>query len=92
MEKMKVSSGAPDLDKVMTNMFNREYFKYVASKHIFCPRCNQILDYKTVVIIDVTKKDKAVGQAVACTHCFVSEKVNDTAKKLGVEIEITKYN
>ena len=69
---------------------NKELLKYAAGLNIFCPNCGNILDWKTVVLIDAFKGSKHLGQKTGCTKCFKPEGIPSLEAK-GLKIEITKY-
>ena len=69
---------------------NRELLKYAAGLHIFCPNCKEVLDWKTVVLIDVSKEGKHICQQTACIKCFKPDGIPSLEAK-GLKIEITKY-
>jgi len=81
----------------LTTAFNSimdvQLLKYVAGLHIFCPQCEHILDYKTVVILDVWNKHQTQyhGQQVCCTKCAKLERVPTVEKKKELKIFIKKW-
>jgi hypothetical protein len=84
-------------DKMMEPLkahLNKELLKYTAGLYMFCPICNTVLDWKTVVIIDVWNAHgtKHHGQKVGCTKCFHPEAVAKTEAKNNIKLEITQYH
>jgi predicted RNA-binding Zn-ribbon protein involved in translation (DUF1610 family) len=69
---------------------NRELLKYAAGTHMFCPNCGNVLDWKTVVLIDAFRDGKHLGQKTGCTNCFKPSGIPSLEAK-GLKIEITKY-
>lgn len=87
---MKKSNSVTD---ALRGHVNRELLKYTAGLHIDCPNCHRILDYKTVVIIEVWTIDKTrnIGTKVGCTNCFKPDGIRQVEKSQGVKLEIIKY-
>ena len=81
--------------KEITDMFkeqiNGSLLKYVAGHYIFCPVCKNLLDWKTVVILEVSKDGKYVGQKVGCTNCFKPEGITELEAK-GITLEVTQWH
>ena len=57
-----------------------------------CPVCARILDFHTVVLLDVWNLDKTVygGKKCGCTNCFKPEGI-EKLKAKGFHIEVTQY-
>lgn len=53
----------------MQRTVNRNLLKYAASRAIFCPGCNQIMDWRKTMILDVTKDSAPIKTMVFCTTC-----------------------
>ena len=76
----------------------RALLKYTAGKYMFCPNCGEVLDLKTVIIIDAVK-DKGTDHEqqehlVACTKCYNPQPSEEKLAKLkeqNVEYEVTYY-
>jgi len=80
------------LTAALHERMNRELLKHAAGTYIFCPNCERVLDWKTVIIIDVIRDQTTIGHAVYCTHCVQSlDQIEEVAKAKGVQVEITKY-
>ena len=81
-----------ELLKAFNNTMNVQLLKYAAGLHCFCPNCSRILDFKTVVILDVWNLDKTqyAGQKIGCTNCFKPEGIPKLKEK-GILIEVTQY-
>ena len=74
----------------LNNHMNAQLLKYAAGQYIFCPNCERALHYKTVILIDVYKGSKHLGQKVGCVHCFKPTGVKEIEKQ-GIRLEITKF-
>ena len=80
-----------DFFQPFRNELNKSVLKYAAGLHIQCPNCKTILDWKTVVLIDVFDGDHShKGQIVSCTNCFRPEGIKKMEGK-GLQFEITQY-
>lgn len=80
-----------DVTEMFKDQMNGELLKYAAGHYIFCPVCGDLLDWKTVVIIEVYKGSDYKGQQVACTKCFKPEGIAKLEAK-GIKLEITQYH
>lgn len=82
-----------DILNEFTKTANKQVLLYAASKHIFCPNCNKILDYKTVIILEVWNKHitQYHGQQVCCKSCLKKEAISAVEKKQGIRIFITQF-
>lgn len=74
----------------MKKAIDKELLKYTAGHHIFCPQCKEILDWETVVIIDVFHGEKKKGSLVCCSNCFKPSGA-EALKEKGITLEITRH-
>lgn len=75
----------------MQRTVNRNLLKYAASRAIFCPGCNQIMDWRKTMILDVTKDSAPVHTMVFCTTCGDKGLLSLEAlcKEKGLTLEVT---
>ena len=85
-----VTPQVKSLDQYMVNKINGELLKFAAGNHMFCKGCDQVLDWKTTVIIEAEKDSKTVT-VVSCNKCFNPKGLKALEEK-GFTIEITKYS
>lgn len=86
---MKSDSKTPDFDRAVANMLNRELLKYAASKYMFCKGCGQVLDWKTVILVEASMGEKKASVAV-CTKCY-NPKGLEKLEAQGYEVEVTRW-
>jgi hypothetical protein len=72
------------------DQINDSLLKYTAGHYIFCPVCDNLLDWKTVVILEVSKEGEYKGQQVCCTKCFKPSGISNLESK-GIAIEVTQW-
>lgn len=77
------------LTEALTKTINNKLLKHAAGYHIFCQNCQNILDWKTVVIFEASKGGKN-ATVVVCNKCFNPEGVANLVAN-GYETEITSY-
>jgi len=88
---MKNLKSHPILDQ-FENSMNNQLLKHAASKHIFCPNCDRILDWTTIVLIDVFTDKGTVyrGPITCCTSCFKPAGLAKLEAK-GMTLEVNQY-
>lgn len=71
---------------------NRELLKHAAGTWITCPRCGRILDWSTIIIMDVFRGGEHLAKSISCTHCSQAlDKIDFAGMEFEhkVKIEIT---
>lgn len=74
----------------LNKTINSQLLKYAAGQQIFCPVCKEILDWKTIVIVEAYKGDKLTGKAIICNKCFKPAGIPKLEEQ-GVTVEVTEY-
>jgi hypothetical protein len=69
---------------------NNQLLKYAAGLYMFCPNCQNVLDWKTTVSIDFFQGGKHLKNLVCCTSCFKPSGI-ETLKAQGITAEVTEY-
>jgi hypothetical protein len=65
----------------LTKELNNQLLKYTAGTAIFCPQCQDIMDYsRTVVATPLPSADKRTKTIICCGKCW-----DKTLEKLGKE-------
>ena len=67
----------------MQSMTNRRILKFAAGTEIFCPKCENLLDWRTTAIISLGPNSSTV-----CTKCLDALKAKLGAKINNVAIDI----
>ena len=66
------------MDKAIVNPLehevNRQLLLYAAGQHIFCPHCQQIMDFRRTIIFSVQKDGKDIKTFSMCVDCFEKKK------------------
>lgn len=68
-----------------------ELLKWAAGKQIFCQKCQNILDWKTTVLIEATSTaTQQKATVIMCSNCY-SHLNAQALKDQGLTLEITQY-
>ena len=71
---------------------HKQLLLHAAGTWMFCPKCNNILDWSTVIILDIFNvSGKQKGNQVVCTSCTkdlntINWKSLETDQKIKIEV------
>ena len=85
---------ANSVTEALEQHMNKALLKHAAGTWMFCPKCETVLDWSTVIILDVFREKKTVhvSKQVVCTHCTKDLNTIDWAAletENNVQIEVT---
>lgn len=75
----------------MQRTVTRNLLKYAAGQTMFCPGCDQVMDWRQTMILDVTKDSAPIRTMVLCSPCADKRLPNLEAlcKEKGLTLEVT---
>jgi hypothetical protein len=84
---------ATSVTEALENHMHKQLLLHAAGTFITCPQCGNILDWSTVIILDVFKAKKTVHveKKIFCTGCVKDPstiKFDDLERENNIQIEI----
>lgn len=68
----------------------KETLKYAAGKQLFCAACEQVLDWKTTVLITAKAETGRTVTAIICKKCYNPNGV-ESLEEQGFTVEVDKW-
>ena len=88
---------AKSVTEALEQHMNKQLLLHAAGTFITCPQCSNILDWSTVIILDVFREKKTVHveKKIFCTGCVKEPstiKFDDLEKENHIQIEVMSKN